>query len=131
MSPLPKATASNKQISMGNVFAKCYKNCVEIPDLWPKNLIQGGSLRFGRHRAHDLLLEVAPANQSKKGPKRKFTNFTFFCVSSGLFLGENKHNSHRILFRSESSCTDLLFVWFARATPDIFVGVSETGSARV
>ena len=53
MSPLPKATASNKQISMGNVFAKCYKNCVKISNLGPENLIQGGSLGLGRHRAHE------------------------------------------------------------------------------
>ena len=60
MSPLLKATTSNKQISMGNVFAKCYKNCVKIPDLWQKDLIQGGSLRLGRHRAH----EEPPVNNS-------------------------------------------------------------------
>ena len=69
MSPLPKAIASNKQISMGNVFAKCYKNCVKIPDLWPKNLIQGGSLRFGRHRAHEAFAPARCKNSE---------NFTVF-----------------------------------------------------
>ena len=62
MSLLPKATASNKQISTGNVFAKCYKNCVKIPDFVPKNLIQGGSLRLGRHRAHDSPPQKFPSD---------------------------------------------------------------------
>ena len=66
---------------------------------------------------------VAPANQTKERAKRKVHDFAlFFCVNSGVFPWENKHDSRiELLFRNapaKSSWTDLSLVWFAGATPE-------------
>ena len=73
---------------------------------------------------------VAPAKQTKERAKTKSSwEFRpFFCVNSGVFPLENKHDSHiELLFRNapaKSSWTDLSLVRFVPGPPDLKTCVS-------